>query len=147
MASRRRKAISLLFLFANFVSPLIPPKKVFLSLTGAFDAGHVPVGDPLGWRHHSIKGSPLIARLGPCRSMLALGLTGAPAHRKAHGRTVSVHAATGMRVSGANKSERGAIPPVIHRKSFHRHESMDYHGRMLLPTLGWARRVWRSGYM
>ena len=47
----------------------------------AFDPGHVPVRDPLSRRHHSTDPPPLIARLGRCRSMLALGSIGAPTHR------------------------------------------------------------------
>jgi hypothetical protein len=44
----------------------------------AFDPGHGPVSDPTIRRHHPFGHPPLIAPPGPCRSMLALGPTGAP---------------------------------------------------------------------
>jgi hypothetical protein len=53
-------------------------------LTVAFDPGHGPACDPTIQRHHSIGCPPLVVRLGPCRSMLALGTIGAPAHRYVH---------------------------------------------------------------
>lgn len=49
----------------------------------AFDPGHGPVRAPSCHHHHSIVRSPLIARLGPCRSMLASGPTEAPVHEGA----------------------------------------------------------------
>ncbi|MDR3564365.1 MAG: hypothetical protein P4N59_23410 [Negativicutes bacterium] len=61
----------------------------------AFDPGHGPTSDPTGRRHHSIARPPLIARLGPCRSMQALGPSGAPTHRDTHCSSVSGFAAMG----------------------------------------------------
>jgi hypothetical protein len=49
-------------------------------LTVAFDPGHGPACDPTIQRHHSIGCPPLVVRLGPCRSMLALGTIGAPVY-------------------------------------------------------------------
>ena len=62
----------------------------------AFDAGHGPASDPTIQRHHSIAHPPLVLRLGPCRSMLALGTIGDSAVRNAPRGSASAHSAAGI---------------------------------------------------
>ena len=92
--------------------PVGPRVPVIISgsscLIVAFGLGHGPVSDPTIRCHHAIARSPLSARLGPCRSMLALGATWAPVHgaRKGHGHRNLFH--QGLRV----KIPENSIWPV-----------------------------------
>ena len=66
------------------IAPRVPAKRSWPYLPNlGFDSGHSPGCDPTSRRHHSVCCSPPIAWLGPCRSILALGPSGAPTQRNA----------------------------------------------------------------
>jgi hypothetical protein len=63
----------------------------------AFDPGHGPQSNPSSHRLYPIAHPPLIARLGPCRSMPALGPSGVPVHEGAKIVGALVHEAPARR--------------------------------------------------